>query len=291
MQRCRVGFFLGWRVEMGAAVEVTRGASALILAFPHVGTEVPTGIWAGLNDVGRALTDTDWHVDRLYAGLAVGATMVRARFHRYVVDANRGPDGVSLYPGQNTTGLVPETDFDGRGIWREGRVPSGGEIAERVARFHGPYHAALRAEVERVRGLHGVAVVYDCHSIRSRIPFLFEGVLPDINVGTNGGANGGTSCDAAIERAAVEGATAAAWEYTSVLNGRFKGGWTTRHYGQPALGVHAIQMELAQYTHLASETPPFAYDEAKADRLRGVLGDILGRVERAAGELRRAGNR
>jgi formiminoglutamase len=120
---------------------------------------------------------------------------------------------------------------------------------------------------------------------------LFEGVLPDINVGTNGGANGGTSCDAAIERAAVEGATAAAWEYTSVLNGRFKGGWTTRHYGQPALGVHAIQMELAQYTHLASETPPFAYDEAKADRLRGVLGDILGRVERAAGELRRAGNR
>lgn len=263
-------------------VEVVEGDSPVILGLPHTGTWVPEDVRAGLNETGLALADTDWHIHDLYAGLLPGVTAVRATFHRYVIDANRGPDDASLYPGQNTTGLCPVTDFDGRPIHREGRVPDAVEIAARRAAWHAPYHAALAAQIARVRARHGVVVLYDCHSIRSHIPFLFEGRLPDFNIGTNGGA----TCDPKIESAVVE-ICAGAEGYTSVLNGRFKGGWTTRHYGRPTEGVHAIQMELAQSTHLATEAAPFAYDAAKAARLRPVLKEILVRLGTLAGTLAR----
>ena len=256
-----------------SVVEVRPGASPLILAFPHPGTDVPAEVWERLNDNGRLLADTDWHIDRLYEGLLPSATVVRATFHRYVIDANRDPAGVSLYPGQNTTSLVPLTDFDGRPIWRADQEPAEGEIASRVTQFYAPYHAALAAEVERVKKRHGVAVVYDCHSIRSRIPFLFAGRLPDFNIGTDGGR----TCAPAIAAAAV-GVTRNAAGYTSVLNGRFKGGWTTRHYGVPEQGIHAIQMELAQSTYLCAEAPPFVFDLEKAQAVQVYLKDVLNQI-------------
>ena len=259
-------------------VVVTRGEGPVILGMPHTGTFLPPGIAERLNDRGRVLADTDWHVERLYDGLLPGATVVRSTFHRYVIDANRGPQDESLYPGQNTTGLVPLTDFDGQPIWQV--EPSAEEIAERKEHFHAPYHAALAAEIERVRARHGVAILYDCHSIRSHIPFLFEGTLPDFNIGTNGGA----SCDPRIEAATL--ALCAATGRSHVLNGRFKGGWTTRHYGQPARGVHAIQMELAQSTHLATEAPHFDYDPTKADALRVTLKAILTKLAALGPELK-----
>lgn len=264
-----------------SAVEVHKGNSPVILGFPHTGTWVPDDVAARLNDEGRKLRDTDWHVDRLYAGLLSDATTVRATFHRYVIDANRDPSGRSLYPGQNTTGLVPVTDFDGNAIWAKGWLPGEAEIARRLEAFHAPYHAALAAEIERVKALHGIAILYDCHSIRSQVPFLFPGRLPDLNIGTNGG----TTCDPRLE-GAVAGIAGKAAGLTHVLNGRFKGGWTTRHYGRPGNGVHAIQMELAQSTHLASEAPPFAYDEARAETLRATLGAILRRLEELAYAIR-----
>ncbi len=265
-----------------AVFETHQGTSPVILAFPHTGTDVPADIWARLNDNGRILADTDWHIERLYDGLLANATTVRATFHRYVIDANRDPEGVSLYPGQNTTGLVPETDFDGTPIWKDGEAPTEADIAYRLANFHAPYHAALAAEIERVKAIHGVAILYDCHSIRSLIPFLFEGRLPDFNVGTDMGR----TCDKAIETATYEVCTSAEG-YTSILNGRFKGGWTTRHYGKPETGVHAIQMELAQVSHLATEVVPFDLDEAKATKLRVHLKDILQRIEALASTLTR----
>lgn len=264
-----------------AVFELTRGTSPVILAFPHTGTEVTPDIWKRLNDNGRLLADTDWHIHELYAGLLPDATTVRATFHRYVIDANRDPEGVSLYPGQNTTGLAPETDFDGKPIWKEGEAPTEADTQERLEQFHAPYHAALAAEIERVKALHGIAVIYDCHSIRSHIPFLFEGRLPDFNIGTDMSR----TCDRRIETAASEVA-ASAVGYTSVVNGRFKGGWTTRHYGRPETGVHAIQMELAQITHLATEAPAFAYDEEKAARLRVHLKTILERIAAIALDLK-----
>jgi formiminoglutamase len=261
-------------------VEITRGDGPVVLGLPHTGTFLPEDIRADLNDRGRLLTDTDWHIEQLYKGLLPGATTVRATFHRYAIDANRAPDGESLYPGRNTTGLVPTTDFDGLPIWDT--EPDAAEIARRREAFHAPYHAALAAELDRVRSLHGVAILYDCHSIRSHIPFLFEGTLPDFNIGTNGG----TTCDPRIETAVLEGTRAAAG-CSTVLNGRFKGGWTTRHYGRPSEGLHAIQMELAQSTHLTTETPPFAYDAAKAERLRPHLARILQALAALAPELAR----
>ncbi|ANT59840.1 N-formylglutamate deformylase [Salipiger sp. CCB-MM3] len=259
-------------------VTVTRGDSPIVLGLPHTGTYLPDEIFRKLTPRGQELSDTDWHIHTLYEGLLPGATMVRATFHRYVIDANRPPDGASLYPGQNTTGLVPLTDFDGTPIWLE--EPDEAEIAARRDAFHAPYHAALMAEMERVRAKHGVAILYDCHSIRSHIPFLFDGKLPDFNIGTAGG----TTCDPAIEAAVAE-VCAAAEGYTSTLNGRFKGGWTTRNYGRPEEGFHAIQMELAQDTHLESEVAPYAYDETKAARLRAPLSDLLHRIEALAPSL------
>ncbi|MGO4565971.1 N-formylglutamate deformylase [Rhizobium sp. 2YAF20] len=262
--------------------EVHQGSSPVILGFPHTGTDVPPAIWERLNANGRQLADTDWHIHRLYDGLLPEVTTVRATFHRYVIDANRDPAGTSLYPGQNTTGLVPETDFDNQPIWTEGQGPGEADTAARIADFHAPYHAALAAEIVRVKSIHGIVVLYDCHSIRSHIPFLFDGHLPDFNIGTDNGK----TCDPAIE-AATFAAASSATGYSSILNGRFKGGWTTRHYGRPSTGVHAIQMELAQSTHLASEAPPFAYDDGKAERLRVHLASILSRIEAIALGLNR----
>lgn len=254
-------------------VEVIRGEGPVVLAMPHGGTWLPPRVLDALNDNGRRLADTDWHIARLYEGLLPGATVVRATVHRYAIDANRDPTGASLYPGQNTTGLIPLTDFDGKPIWAQ--PPGPADTAARLAAFHAPYHAALTAEMERVRDAWGVAVLYDCHSIRSEIPFLFPGKLPDFNIGTNGGL----TCDPRIADAAETiGRTAG----TTVVNGRFRGGWTTRHYGRPRDGWHAIQMELAQSTYLAAEEPPFAWDETRAARLRPVLSAILGRIEEIA---------
>lgn len=250
-------------------IEVVQGDSPLILGLPHTGTDVPPDCWDALNDTGRALADTDWHIEKLYAGLVEGVTTVRTPIHRYVIDVNRAPSDESLYPGQNTTGLCPLTDFDGQAIYQSGRAPDAAEIARRTQQFHAPYHATLAAELARVKARHGFAILYDCHSIRSRIPFLFEGTLPDFNIGTNGGA----TCAPEIE-AIVLARVAAAQGYSSVLNGRFKGGWTTRHYGRPDQGIHAIQMELAQSTHI-HQAPPWAIDRARWDALRIHLRAIL----------------
>lgn len=258
-------------------IEIKRGSSPIILGMPHTGTHVPAGTWERLNDLGRELADTDWHVHQLYNGLLPDATVVRATYHRYVIDANRDPADISLYPGQNSTNLIPSTDFNGRPICKAGQEPNADEVANLVQALHTPYHDALRAEIKRVRKIHGEAILCDCHSIRSKIPFLFEGTLPDINIGTNSGR----SCDSTIEAAALDVASHAEG-YTYALNGRFKGGWTTRHHGQPHRGVHAIQMELTQSTHLQRESAPFAYDPDKAEKIRVHLANILQRIEAAA---------
>jgi N-formylglutamate deformylase len=250
-------------------VEVTQGTSAVVLGLPHTGTDVPAEVAATLNETGRTLADTDWNIHRLYMGLLDGVSTVRTAVHRYAIDVNRDPAGASLYPGQNTTGLCPTTDFEGQPIYREGQEPGAAEIARRRAAYHDPYHAALRAELDRVRALHGHVILYDCHSIRGEIAFLFDGTLPDFNIGTDSG----TTCAPEIE-AATARLCAAAPGYSHVVNGRFRGGWTTRHYGDPGHGVHAIQMELVQATYM-HEAPPWTYDTARAERLRAHLKNIL----------------
>lgn len=252
-------------------VEVIQGSKPIVLAQPHSGTYLPNDVAANLNELGKQLLDTDWHVPELYDGLIEDVTIVRANFSRYLVDPNRDPSGTSLYPGQNTTALVPLSSFDGKAIWK--KEPSSLEIQQRCEQYHRVYHLALAQEIQRLRSLHGAVVVYDCHSIRSKIPYLFEARLPDLNIGDNSGRSCATQISDCVERACQN-----APHHSYVRNGRFKGGWTTRHYGQPAHGVHAIQMELAQRTYLTSELPPFSYDAKKASSLRDLLASILHQI-------------
>lgn len=265
-----------------SVVDVQRGDGPVILGVPHAGMQLTDATHDALNARGRALADTDFHVDRLYDGLLPTATMVRARYSRYVIDLNRDPAGESLYPGRHTTALCPLTDFDGAPIYAPGREPTPEDVMALIAAFHRPYHAALEAEIVRVKARHGVALLYDCHSIRSEIPFLFEGVLPHFSIGDSDGA----TCAPEV-RAAVETVARRAEGYETVVNGRFRGGWTTRRYGRPQDGVHAIQMELAQRAYLAAEAPPYSYDDAKASRLRSRLRAMLEALEALAPALPR----
>lgn len=254
---------------MSIALDIRRGDMPVVLGLPHTGTDVPDDIHGALNATGRALADTDWHIHDLYDGLLGDVTSVRTPVHRYAIDVNRDPEGASLYPGQNTTGLCPLTDFDGVPIYARGREPDADEIERRRLAYHAPYHAALMSEMMRLRDKHGFAILFDCHSIRGAIPFLFDGQLPDFNIGTNLG----TTCAPGIE-ARVLDRCANAPAHSHVLNGRFKGGWTTRHYGRPKDGLHAIQLELAQSTYMV-EAPPWTYLPDRAARLRETLSLIL----------------
>jgi formiminoglutamase len=260
-----------------AWLTVARGEAPLIVSLPHTGTEIPSDIEARLISPWLGRRDADWWVDRLYGFAAdLGATVIRTAISRTVIDVNRDPSGASLYPGAATTGLCPTETFDGEALYRPGGAPDDGEIAARRARWFAPYHVALTAEVERLRARHGHVVLYDAHSIRSRIPRLFEGELPQFNIGTNSGA----SCDPAIA-AAVEAACDAS-PFSRVTNGRFKGGAITRGHGAPAQGVHAIQMELACRGYMdeprgapTPDTWPTPFDEARAAPMVAILRAVL----------------
>jgi formiminoglutamase len=257
---------------------VTRRDAPLIVSFPHTGTTIPTEIEARLVSAHRGRLDADWLIDTLYDFVReLGATTVHTAISRTVIDVNRDPLGVSLYPGQATTELVPTTTFDGKSLWRDGEAPDPAEIAERRAVYFDPYHAALSSEIARLRARFSRVVLYDCHSIRSVIPRLFDSELPIFNIGTNSGA----SCDPALERAVVGRAAASGMSH--VVNGRFKGGYITRHHGRPADGVHAVQMELACRAYMREAVGdafreagwPSAFDPAYAAPVRAVLFDIL----------------
>lgn len=250
--------------------DVIHGNGPIVLGQPHGGRFVPDDLMARLNVTGQKIADTDWHIARLYNGLLPSATIVKSNVHRYVIDANRDPGGLSLYPGHNTTNLCPTTDFDGKAIWKNGQTPSQDELTSRIARYHAPYHTALQTELERVKTIHGCAILFDCHSIRSNISFLFDGILPVFNIGTDSGK----TCASRIESTVLENCEATSPAFDTVLNGRFKGGWTTRHYGQPEQGQHAIQLEIAQRAYM-QEAEPWTYLQDRADQIRPVLYGVL----------------
>ncbi len=256
---------------------VHHGDAPLIVSFPHTGTEIPEKIEENLVSPWLARKDTDYWVDVLYDfAHELGATTLRTALSRTVIDVNRDPSGNSLYPGQTTTGLCPMETFDGEPLYKSGSEPGPAEVLRRRTEYFDPYHAALAAELERKRARFGCVVLYDAHSIRSRVPRLFEGVLPQFNIGTNNGV----TCDPALATAIEKICDASG--FTRVSNGRFRGGYITRHSGNPAGGVHAVQMELAMsgYLHeppglLNKNNWPAQLDDALAARLRVALRDIL----------------
>jgi N-formylglutamate deformylase len=261
---------------MSAWLDVQRGEEPLIVSFPHTGTFIPEELEQGLISPWLARKDTDWDIDRLYNFAAeLGATVVRTAISRTVIDVNRDPLGTSLYPGCAMTGLCPTTTFDGEALYRDGAKPGAEEIARRRQFFFDPYHAALSQEIARLRRKHHRIVLYDAHSIRSTIPRLFSGTLPNLNIGTDNDRTAGKGLVRDIE------ARCGTSKFSHVANGRFRGGWTTRHYGNPTGGIHAIQMELACRTYMdepsyvTSNNWPPAFHEARANEIRALLKDIL----------------
>jgi formiminoglutamase len=257
-------------------LHITHGDAPLVVSIPHAGTLIPPEIEARLASPWLARKDADWWMPELYAFAAdLGATIVRTGVSRTMIDVNRDPSGASLYPGQATTGLCPVDTFDGEPLYREGLAPDEAEIAARRATFFEPYHAALRAELDRLVALHGKVVLYDAHSIRSRAPRLFDSELPQFNIGTNSGGSCAPALTTAVEAACD------ATDLPRVTNGRFKGGWITRHYGQPDQGVHAVQMELACRGYidepqvLTPETWPTPFHAPRAAPLQAALSDVL----------------
>lgn len=254
---------------MSDIYSLKQGDGPLILSIPHAGTDVPEDIASRFSDVAKPLPDTDWHIPLLYDFVQdMDATIITAKLSRYVVDLNRPPDDESLYPGQNTTGLCPDITFDGDALYLPGQEPSAGEIATRRDLYWKPYHHALRNEIARVKAANDKVYLYDAHSIRAEVPRLFTGILPDLNLGTNDG----TSCAPDIQDR-VE-AVLRETDYSAVINGRFRGGYITRRYGDPEHNVHALQMELAQKNYM-DEAAPYDYQPEKADKLKPVLRAVI----------------
>jgi N-formylglutamate deformylase len=234
---------------------ILRGSEALIVSIPHAGIEIPPDIEETLTSPWLARQDTDWYVERLYNfAHDLGATVIRTPVSRTVIDVNRDPSGKSLYPGQATTELCPTTTFDGEPLYGERRAPDAQEIARRRARWFEPYHQAIGEEIARLRDRHARVVLFDAHSIRPLVPRLFDGLLPDLNFGTNSGASCAPELTAGLE------AVARTSSFSRITNGRFKGGYITRHYANPKKGVHAFQLELSMRTYLGDQPAKLAPD-------------------------------
>lgn len=246
-----------------------RGHLPLLVSVPHEGTQLPPEIAARLTPAAQKVPDTDWHIARLYAfARELGASFIVPHYSRYVIDLNRSEDDTSLYPGQNTTGLCPMTGFDGVPIYLPGAEPDAAEVRARVETYWRPYHAALAAELARLHAAHGRVLLWEGHSIKGELPFLFAGRLPDLNLGTANGA----SCRAQTQ-ASIEAVLAAQSDYDFISNGRFKGGYITRHHGRPEQGIEAVQLEISQRCYM--DETSFAFDAARAASLQALLRRLL----------------
>ncbi len=245
-----------------------QGSLPILVSMPHTGSFLPPDLKKRMTPQGLRVADTDWHMERLYDfAEKMGASILAPTHSRYVIDLNRPQDDQTLYPGQVKTGLCPLETFAGEKIYKNGEEPDNIEKANRIGAYWLPYHETIESELQRIREKHGYAILYDAHSIRSEVPRLFEGRLPDLNLGTAKGL----SCAAGMGEAAMVAASDG--DYTSVLNGRFVGGHITRHYGRPAENIHAIQMELVQANYMDENT--FAYLPEKAEKLQVVLKKVI----------------
>ena len=255
---------------MSETYRFTAGAAPMLVSIPHAGTAVPDDMTERFTEPAKSLPDTDWHVERLYNFLGeLDVSVIAATHSRYVIDLNRPRDGQPLYPGASNTGLCPTTTFDNAPIYRDGAEPDTAEIEARRETYWEPYHERLETELAAIRARHGIAVLWDAHSIRSQVARFFAGRLPDLNFGTGGG----TSADPVL-LARLEDAVGAAQGYTLVSNGRFKGGAITRGYGDPAAGRHAVQLELSQITYMDGD-PPYGFREDLAADIRPILRRAL----------------
>jgi len=265
---------------MNEVFTLHEGSVPLLVSMPHIGTEIPAELRGGYTAQALDVEDTDWHLHQLYNFLPlIGASVLRPRYSRYVIDLNRPPDDAPMYPGASNTELCPTRFFTGAPLYQAGRDPDEKERARRREIYWQPYHSALAGELARLKAKHGFALLWDAHSIRSRIPWLFEGKLPDLNIGTASGASAAEAITAAVVQACDDMP-----HISTAVNGRFKGGYITRHYGRPAQDVHAVQLEMCQSLYM-QEVPPYGYDEALAWHVQPLLKNMVAGALLAANHL------
>lgn len=254
---------------------LTQGTSPLLVSMPHCGQAIPDWLTPRLTPLAKRVLDTDWFMPQLYAfAEGMGASILQPFYSRCVVDLNRPPDNMPMYPGQNNTELCPTRNFRGEALYLEGQAPASNEVQERVAVYWQPYHQALQAELDRIKSIHGYAILWDGHSILNTLPWLFDGTLPDLNIGTVNGA----SCDPTL-RIALAGVLQQEERFTSVIDGRFKGGYITRHYGQPNIGLHAVQMEMCFTAYMpcnADYVQNYRFDAPYAAPVQATLTKLFG---------------
>jgi N-formylglutamate deformylase len=254
-----------------------QGSAPLLVSMPHAATEIPAELHGRYVPRALAVEDTDWHLPRLYDFVGeLGASLLQPRYSRYVIDLNRPPDDAPMYPGASNTELCPTRFFTGDALYAQGQAPDSQERAARREQYWQPYHDALAGELARLKAEHGFALLWDAHSIRCEIPWLFEGTLPDLNIGTAAGASAPADVADAVVAAAARHPG-----FSHVLNGRFKGGYITRHYGNPAQHVYAVQLEMVQKVYMR-EAPPYDYDAALAAEVQPVLRDMVSAALAAA---------
>ena len=253
-----------------AVCTLHRGDRPLLVSLPHVGTELPADQRGRYHPRAVEVEDTDWHLERLYGFVReLGVSLLVPRYSRYLIDLNRPPEDAPMYPGVNNTELCPTHFFTGEPLYRDGRAPDAAEVTRRVDRYWRPYHRALEDELERLRARHGHVVLFEGHSIRSELPWLFEGRLPDLNLGTVDG----TSCAASL-RDSLAGVLSSQTAYSHVVDGRFKGGYITRHYGRPQHGVNSVQLEMCWRCYMAEATP-YAFDAARTAEVQPLLRRLV----------------
>lgn len=252
-----------------AVFTLQRGSTPLLISVPHVGTLIRDDQRHRYTERALQVEDTDWFLDRLYGfATAMGAGLLVPRYSRYLIDLNRPSENTPMYAGLNNTELCPTRHFTGEPLYRPGQDPDADEIGRRVVRYWQPYRDALAGELARLRGAHGHAVLFEGHSICSQLPWLFEGTLPHLNLGTVGGA----SCAPALREALVA-ALAAQPDYSHVIDGRFRGGHITRTFGRPAEGLHAVQLEMCWRTYM-DEHPP-RWNDARAAEVTPLLRTLV----------------
>jgi N-formylglutamate deformylase len=259
--------------DVAPVFSLHRGRTALLVSLPHCGTRMPEAMLARLVPAARSLDDTDWHLEEIYGFVRdLGASLIVPRYSRYLIDLNRPPDGTPMYPGANNTDLVPGRSFEGEALYPPGGQPDEAEVAHRRATYWQPYHDALQQELARLKALHGYTLLFDGHSIKSELPWLFSGRLPDLNLGSADGATCAPQLRAALLRVLEEQSA-----FSSVADGRFKGGYITRHYGRPAERVHAVQLEMCWSCYMI-EAPPYRTDPLRYARLVPVLRSLVQRL-------------
>ena len=247
-----------------------RGSTPLLVSVPHAGTALPADLHQRYEPRALQVEDTDWFLDRLYAFVVpLGASLLVPTHSRYLVDLNRPSENTPMYAGQNNTELCPTRFFTGEPLYRPGHEPTLADVARRVDLYWQPYHQALDAELQRLQAEHGHAVLFDAHSIKSELPWLFEGRLPHMNLGTVGG----TSCASSLSKALAD-VFAAQQRYTHVVDGRFKGGHITRQHGRPQQGVHAVQLEMCWRAYM-EETLPCVWHAGRAEEVTPLLRQLV----------------